>query len=337
VSTPAEVVAAAIRARGAFLVTSHARPDGDAIGSSLALALALERLDKRVRVILRDPTPLQYADFPAVDRIERIDRVDAAVDAADAAVVLECSDISRPGVAGLEQYFVINVDHHVGNEMYGAVDWFDPSAAACGEMVADIVDALGVAWTPEMAAHLFLAVSTDTGGFRYGPISARTFEICRRVAETGVNTALLSRQIFDSFSIGRIRLTGAILNAMELHHGSRVALLSFDDELLARCGATIDDTEGLVNLPLGAREVVAVALLKRHADDIYRVSLRSKGAVDVRAVAARWSGGGHQNAAGCTLTGSYETVRDAIVAALGEAVDGLPAATVEAAGATGPQ
>jgi phosphoesterase RecJ-like protein len=205
--------------------------------------------------------------------------------------------------------------------MYGTVNWFDSSAAACGEMVAEIIDALGVAWTQPIAAHLYLALSTDTGGFRYGPISARTFEICRRIAEAGVDTALLSRQIFDNYSLGRVKLTGALLGSMTLHHRDALAVLAFDDDLLSRCGATIDDAEGLVNLPLSAREVLAVALFKQQQPGVFRVSLRSKGSVDVRSVAAAWEGGGHKNAAGCTLTGDFFTLYKAVVAAMGRAIE----------------
>ena len=119
--------AAAIRERHSFVITSHARPDGDAVGSSMALALALDILGKRSRVVLKDPVPSPYAAFPAMDRIERCDRIDGP---ADTAIVLECSDLTRPEVAGLEAYYVINVDHHEGNRMYGALNWFDASAAA---------------------------------------------------------------------------------------------------------------------------------------------------------------------------------------------------------------
>jgi phosphoesterase RecJ-like protein len=310
-------VAGALRNRESFILTSHARPDGDAIGSQLALALALEQIGKTCRLVDRDPVPAPYRVFPAADRIEVTDRVNAA---GATVIVLECATIARPEVAGLEDGFVVNIDHHPGNGMYGAVNWFDESAAACGEMVADLVDALGVAWTPEIAAHLYLAIATDTGGFRHGHISARTFEICRRIAVTGLEPAALSRRIFDSYGIGRVKLTGALLNAMELYHGNQLALLYFDDELLASCGATVDDTDGLVNLPLGAQDIVAVALFKRQADGAYRVSLRSKGDVDVRQVAQQWAGGGHTNASGCTIAGEYQNVKTAIVTALGRAV-----------------
>ena len=322
-SGSAREIAATLAARQSFVLTSHARPDGDAIGSQLALGLALERLGKTVTFVGHDPAPMPYRGFPGVDRIQITDRTDVQ---ADAAVVLECSDLSRPEVTGLDRYFVVNVDHHLGNEMYGDVNWYDGSAAACGEMVADIIDALGVAWTQDIAAHLFLATSTDTGSFRYGPISARTFELCRRVAETRIDLAALSRQIFDSFGLGRVRLAARMMAAMELYSDNRLAVLYLDDALMAACGASIDDTEGLVNHPLGAREVLAVALFKLQPSGEYRVSLRSKGDVDVRRVAVRWKGGGHRNAAGCTVTGELAAVKQAMVAALVQAIDATPVA-----------
>jgi phosphoesterase RecJ-like protein len=321
VSGSAAAVAAAIRERASFLITSHARPDGDAVGSSVALALALDQLGKTSRVVLHDPVPSPYAAFPAVERITYTNKVE---EQAQASIMLECSDPARPEIEGLDGRPVINVDHHVGNTLYGDVNWFDPGAAACGEMVADIIDALGVEWTREIASHLYLAIATDTGSFRYGPVSSRTFETCRRIASAGVDTSALSRQIFDSYSIGRVRITGAMLDRMELHCGNRVALLALDDELLRRCEATTEDTEGLVNLPLGAREIIAVALLKQQAPGVFRVSLRSKGSVNVRDVVANWGGGGHVNAAGCTIAGSFDEVREAMIAALGAAIAHAP-------------
>ena len=147
---------------------------GDAVGSQLALAFALDALGKQVRLVNRDPVPsLIYRDFPGVDRVELASALEGA---ADAVVLLECSDPTRPDVAGYDRYDLINIDHHLGNTHYGHVNWFDPSAAACGEMVADLIDALGVPWTTAMAEHLYLAIATDTGGFRHGPVSTRTFE-----------------------------------------------------------------------------------------------------------------------------------------------------------------
>ncbi|TAK11194.1 MAG: hypothetical protein EPO35_12560, partial [Acidobacteria bacterium] len=163
-------------------------------------------------------------------------------------------------------------------------------------------------------------ISTDTGSFRHANITARTFELCRRISEAGVNVASLAREIFDSFGIGRVRLTGEMLHAMELHHDRRMAVLYYDDALLAACGATVDDTDGLVNIPLGAKDVVAVALIKQQSAGDFRISLRSKGTVDVRAVAQKWDGGGHRNASGCSMTGTLDDVKKQLIAAVGSAL-----------------
>ena len=322
----AQAIVEALLARRSFIVTSHARPDGDAVGSSMAMALALEATGRQATVVLKDPVPGPFQTLPHIDSLRVVDTVANPV---DAVVVLECGDLGRTGITGLDRVgAIVNIDHHPGNTAYGTWNWFDAGAAACGEMVATLIDALGVAWTPAIATHLFLALSTDTGSFRYGPVSAHTFEICRRVAETGVDTSALSRTIYESYSVGRVRLTGALLDRMTLHHGDRLAILAIDDALLAGCGATTDDLEGLVNLPLGAREVVAVAMLKGQPDGQWRVSLRSKGAVDVRAVAARWNGGGHTNASGFTAALGESELRQALVSALTEAIDLVDGAVV---------
>ncbi len=306
-------VVAAIRERQSFVLTSHARPDGDALGSQMALGLALESLGKTVRWVDHDPAPQPYRHFPSVDRVEVCARFDGE---ADAVIVMECNTLKRPEVDGLEGRFVINIDHHGGNTMYGDVNWFDETACAVCEMTAEIIDALGVAWTPEMATHLYLGISTDTGSFRHANITPRTFEICRRIAETGVNAAELARQIYDSFSLGRVKLTGEMLHAMELHHNQRIAILYYDDELLTKCGATTDDTAGLVNIPLGTKDVEAVALIKQQNAGEFRVSLRSKGDVDVREIAQKYNGGGHRQAAGCNMSGTLDDVKRALIEAL---------------------
>ena len=292
----ADAVADAIRTRQTFLLTSHARPDGDSIGSQLAMAFALDALGKQVRIVNADPAPSAYEGFPGLDRIEILPAVDGDY---DALIVMECGDLTRPGVEGLEGRFTINIDHHIGNTGYGDVNWFEERAAACTEMVFSLVEALGVAMTPEIALHVYLGVVTDTGSFRHGSMSARTFEIARRCVDAGVDPAATARQVFDSNSVGKLRLMGSLLDGMEREAGGRVAVLRMSQRLLDAAGATLDDTEGLINMPLTAQHVQAVILFK--TDDGGRVSLRSKGDIDVRSVAVKYGGGGHKNAAGLTL------------------------------------
>jgi bifunctional oligoribonuclease and PAP phosphatase NrnA len=305
--------------RQRVLLTSHLRPDGDSIGSQLALAFTLDALGKQVRIVNADAAPEHYLDFPGMDRIEIAPAVpaDAAI---DAVVVMECSDLSRTGVSGLDGRFIINIDHHAGNRMYGALNWFDESAAACGEMVFDLIRALGVPLTPDIATHIYLAILTDTGSFHHSNITPRTFDICRQTVEAGVNPGAMARRVFDSNSFGKLKLIGALLDAMELIDQGRLAVLYLDDAMLSACGCTHNDTEGLINLPLTAREIQAVVFFKVSSDGIVRVSMRSKYDVDVRMVANGFGGGGHKNAAGFTVDGPLEHVKPAIIERLVRAI-----------------
>jgi bifunctional oligoribonuclease and PAP phosphatase NrnA len=295
-----------IRRRRRFVIASHVRPDGDAIGSQLAMAYALRALGKEARIVNRDPPPLPLLSFPGVADIEIAERID---DTGDAVIVMETGDLSRTGVAGLDAGFVINIDHHVGNTMYGAVNWFDVSAAACGEMVFDLVRELRVPLTYEIAVHVYVAILTDTGSFHYSNISPRTFDTCRQCVEAGVNPQTVARAVFDSNSLGRLKLFGAVLSGMQLDAAGQVATLTVDEQLLADCGATYEDTDGLINLPLTVKGIQAVIFFKKIGPDDWRISLRSKGNIDVNAVAKQFSGGGHKNASGCSATGSLDGLK----------------------------
>ena len=308
-----------VLARQRFLITSHARPDGDSIGSQLAMAYALDALGKQSRIINADRAPDHYYEFPGMERIEIAPDVPADA-AADAVIVMECGDLSRTGVRGFEGRYIINIDHHVGNRMYGAVNWFDESAAACGEMVFDVIRALEVPLTFEIATHIYLAILTDTGSFHHSNITPRTFDICRQAAEAGVNPAAMARRIFDSNSFGKLKLIGALLDGMQLLDEGRLAVLYLDDDMLDSCGCTHNDTEGLINLPLTAREIHAVVFFKVGPDDVLRVSMRSKYDVDVRVVANAFGGGGHKNAAGFTVTTPLDEVRGAILERVRQAI-----------------
>ena len=318
----AAAVADEIRRRQRFVVTSHTRPDGDAIGSSLAMAFALKYLGKDVRVISRDAPPPAMLAFPGVPEIEVTEHVD---DPGDAVIVMECGDLARTGVTGLDRTFVINVDHHPGNQMFGQSNWFDLSAAACGEMVFDLIRELGVPLSVEIATHVYVAILTDTGSFHYSNITPRTFDICRQCIEAGVSAQDVARNIFDSNHLGRLKLFGAVLSGMQLDETGRIATVWVDKQLAKQCGGTYEDTEGLINLPLTVKEIEAVVFFKQEKGDEYRVSLRSKGEVDIGMIAKAYGGGGHKNAAGCTINGPIEELQKALVGKIEGAIDGRAA------------
>lgn len=299
-------VADEIRRRQRFVLSSHVRPDGDAIGSQLAMAYALWQMGKDVRLVNRDAPPGPLRVFPGVSRIEVANRID---DPGDAVIVMECGDLTRTGVEGFDRGFVINIDHHLGNANYGAVNWFDASAAACGEMVFDLVKELGVPLTLEIATHVYIAILTDTGSFHYSSISPRTFDICRQCMEAGINPPAIAGAIYDSNNLGRLKLFGAVMSKMELDSSGRVATVYVDQALARDCGGTYEDTEGIVNLPLTVKEIEAVAFFKEAGADDWRVSMRSKGEVDVNAIAKEFGGGGHKNASGCNASGTFEDLK----------------------------
>lgn len=310
----------AIASRQRFVLASHARPDGDSIGSELALTFGLRALGKDVRVVNSDPAPPYLQSFPGVTDIEIASSVEGSF---DAAIVLECGSLERTELGGLDPYFLINIDHHVGNTTYGDLNWIDETSAACGEMVFDLLDSLGVSLSRDMATHLYAAILTDTGAFHHSNITDRTFEICRRVVLAGVVPADIASQVYQRSSVGKLKLTGSTLETMEFVDDGRVAILTVDDEALRATGCAADDIEGLINMPLSARDVRAVVMFKR-IDGQERVSLRSKGEVDVRAVASRHGGGGHPNAAGFSLDDSSSDRRWNVVDEVADAVQRAP-------------
>jgi phosphoesterase RecJ-like protein len=295
-----DAVVERIRAGRRFVISSHQRPDGDAVGSALAAAFALRGLGKLADVVFDAPLPHYLAPFPGTDTIRITPRVDEIY---DAAIVMECGALDRTGVAGLDRSPVVNIDHHLGNTRYGALNWIDESAAACGELVFTLIERLAAPLAREAATHVYLAILTDTGSFHFSHMTPRTFEIARRCVEAGADPQWIARTHYDSSTLGRVKIFGAVLNGMQLDPSGRVAVLTITKALADAAGATYDDTEGIINFPLSVKDIQAVAFFKEMLDGTWRVSMRSKGATDVRAIANRFGGGGHVNAAGCSASG----------------------------------
>ena len=314
-------IADAIKARQRFIISSHSRPDGDSIGSSLAMAYILRALGKHADVVHADPAPGPLMQFPGVADILVTNAVPAGANY-DAAIIMECGDLARTGVAGLDRCFVINIDHHPGNTGYGDLQWFDSSAAALGEMIFELASVLGVRLTPEIATHVYLAILTDTGSFHYANITPRTFAISKACLEAGVDAVKVARNVYDSNNMGRLKLFGSVLSAMQIDSSGRIAIVYLDHEMARAAGGTYEDTEGLINLPLTVREILAVVFFKQVEGEEYRVSMRSKGDIDIGAVAKQYGGGGHKNAAGCTVTGAIDALQKMFIEKIEGAIDG---------------
>jgi phosphoesterase RecJ-like protein len=310
-----------LRAGQRFIISSHQRPDGDAIGSAMGAAFALRAIGKQVDVVFDAPPPHFLQPFPGVEQLRVATRVDQAY---DAAVIMECGSLDRTGVAGLDLSPVLNIDHHLGNTRYGQVNWIDESAAACTELVFTLVERLGAPLTREVATHIYLGILTDTGSFHFSHMTPRTFDIARRAVEAGADPQWIARTHYDSSTLGRVRIFGAVLNGMELDPSGQVAVLTITEAMASAAGATYDDTEGLINFPLTVKDIQAVAFFKEMNDGSWRVGLRSKGNVDVRAIASQFGGGGHVNAAGCSATGELTALRDRFMQLLVKAAAATP-------------
>jgi phosphoesterase RecJ-like protein len=307
-----DLVLKEIAQRDAFVITSHARPDGDAIGSVLALYQMLKSLGKTTHVQMVDAVPLLYEPLPYSHVIVQSDVVPG--DAPDAAIILECDGIHRTRLQGLEGRFLINIDHHHSARTFANINWIDPDACAVGEMVHRMACAAGVTITPEMATCLYAAVLTDTGSFCFVGTNERTFELALSLVRSGAKPAEIAHNVYFSHPASKMRLLGAALS--NLHREGALAYMHISLREMERSGGLEEDCEGLVNYALGIAGVEVALFFRELTDGRYRVSLRSKGRVNVGEVAERFGGGGHMCASGCAVAGPLSTSVELILAQL---------------------
>jgi len=303
-----------------FLVCSHARPDGDAVGSMLALGMVIEQMGKRADLVTADRIPLQYRQLPGADAIRTMLRIHGPY---DAAILLECDSLERTRLRGLEDRFLVNIDHHITGVEFAQVNWIDRSAVSVGEMVYELARAAGVVLTPQMAQCLYTTVLTDTGGFCYGNVRESTFALARELVRAGADPIAIAHEVYFSAPASRLLLLGAALR--RLKREGRLAWLWVTHQDMQRTCATEEDSEGIVNVALGMAGVDAVVFLCELPDGRVRMSLRSKGRLNVATIAARLGGGGHQDAAGCTLDGSLPRALKEILGELRSAMANLKA------------
>jgi len=302
-----------------FLVVSHSRPDGDAVGSMLAFGELLRQLGKHADLVTADRVPVVYRQLPGADAV----RTSATVQGPyDAAILLECDGIERAGLKGLEQFLLINIDHHITAHSYATLNWIDCEAVSVGEMVYRLAKAAGVTITPEMATCLYTTVLTDTGGFCYGSLQGSTFALARELVEAGADAEAIAREIYFSTPLSKVILMAAALNT--LHVEGEMAWLWITDEDMERIGANDEDTEGIANVAIGIAGIQAGVFLRALTDGTVRLSLRSKGKVNVAAIAKRLGGGGHENSAGCTLSGPLERALGQILGELRAEFEPVP-------------
>jgi len=308
-----------LREKDRFLVACHENPEGDAIGSELALALALREMGKTATVLNADPVPANLLFLPGAGTI--VFEEDGSK--YDVAVVVDCGSPERTGRIGGELRkcpLLINIDHHRTNGDRGELALVDPDAAATGLLVQRVLSAMGHEISLDVATNIYVAVLTDTGSFHYGSSSPEAFTVAGEMVRRGVDPWAVAEHVYETQSASRLRLLGRVLDSLEVAGGGKVACITTMREDLREFASGKDALEGFINYPRSIVGVEVAVSFREEDGGVFRVSFRSKGRVDVSAVAARFGGGGHRNAAGCTVPGTLDDVKKRVLEVLGAAL-----------------
>lgn len=297
-----------------FLIAAHENPEGDAIGSMLALGLALRALQKQVVFLNQDPTPEALAFLPGAEEIRH--EAPEIDDRFDLAFALDCGDHSRLGTEFAKVQRIgklINIDHHLSNRYFGDINYVDPWASSACEIVFDLLRALPLGLTQAIAQNIYTGILTDTGSFHYSNTTAKTFAVSRACLRAGVDPWKIAQMVYEFQPLPRLRLLALALSTLESAAGGRIHSIWVSRKMLEETKATKAMTEDFINYPRSIRGVEVALFFREEAPLRYRVSLRSRGAVDVSAIAQEFQGGGHPSAAGCTLEGSLAEVKTKIL------------------------
>ncbi|RFC44597.1 MAG: phosphoesterase RecJ domain-containing protein [Verrucomicrobia bacterium] len=311
-------IAAALHDKQRFLVLSHFRPDGDAIGCALAMGLCLKELGKEVQVWNEDGLPQRFA---FLQEAALITKPPQNPEAFDVVLILDTAVRNRAGAQCLQNIspgaLWINIDHHVSNDRLGDLLYIDTSAPAAGQILFELFHQCGLPLTAPMANALYAAISTDTGSFQYPNTTARTYEIAAELVRLGVNIGAINQALYETSPRRRLELLRALLNVLRFSSQERVASFALSTQIARELGTIPDDTEGLIDTIRSIEGVVVAAFFEELEDGLVRLSLRSKDArIDVCAICAEFGGGGHKLASGARVGGSLADVQDRVLAAI---------------------
>lgn len=303
------------KSKSAFLV-SHAHPDGDAIGSLIAMGLSLDGLGKKVTLFNVSPIPAVYRFLPAADRI-----VNHADDADyDIAFILDCGELKRIGkaVSIVSQIpVIINIDHHITNTRFGNYRLVDTSACATAEIVYRLVKKMEAPVDRAIATSLYTGILTDTGSFRFSNTNKAAFAICEEMVAHGVDPYDVARHVYGSYSLGRIKLLNLALDSIEISRNGKLSMMTITQNMLEKTGTQPEDVDGLINYARRIEDVKMTALIQEcgngKGNKMLNVSLRSDGTVDVAAIAASFGGGGHASAAGFNVESTLPEIKSEII------------------------
>lgn len=301
---------------GGIAIFPHVSADGDAIGSSLALGLALKNAGKKIAIYIEEGIPNVFKFLPG---LELADFYNEGSEVMDLNIALDTGDVGRlasRGAAFFKAPCTINIDHHVTNTKFGHLNFVDALSASTGEIVYSLIKQMKLEIDTDIAMCLYTAIATDTGGFQYENITAETHRIAAELLSTGINVGELSQRIFDNTTYVKLKLTQKSIELLELYEDSKLAVVVLSLEAIRSTGAKDEDCDGIVNIGRSIEGVEVSVLIKEKENNEVRVNLRSKSYVDVSEVAATFDGGGHKRAAGCTVKGSLEDAKEKIINAV---------------------
>ena len=314
-------IAAVLRANQRFVVLSHVRPDGDALGSQLAMGLSLKLLGKDVEIWNEDGMLEKYSFLP---RAELLTKPPAEPQDFDVVVALDTAIENRLGTARHavnSAKICINIDHHPSNPGYGDLVYIDADAPATGQIIFELIKSQQLPFDRDIAENLYAAISTDTGSFQYPNTTARTFEIAAELVRAGVNVGEISQQLYEHYPPRRIVLLRELLDTMRFDANGRIASFKLSLATANRLGVLPEDNEGLIDHLRAIRGVIVAVFFEELADGKVRVSMRSKNeAADVCAICKQFGGGGHTLAAGARVRGSLSEVEQRVLAAVSEVI-----------------
>ncbi|MBW2557294.1 MAG: bifunctional oligoribonuclease/PAP phosphatase NrnA [Deltaproteobacteria bacterium] len=299
-----------------FLIVSHVRPDGDALGSELAMYNVLRGMGKDVVVYNQDETPAMYEFLPGSRNI--VHSLDS-VNGFDAVFVLDCSDIERVGdknnrIGSIKN--IVNIDHHVSVGTFSEILLVDSTASSTGEIIHRLLKKMGIAINGDIATNIYTAILTDTGSFHYSNTGSDTFRAAADLVDKGANCRYIAEKIYEARPATQIRLMGKALDTLEFYEGKKVGFIYVTQEMLRKEGALPEHTEGFVDIVRSIQGVEIAACYYEVSRNRFKISLRSKGKANVEKVAGKLGGGGHKNASACRIEGSIKAVKGKVLGAI---------------------
>jgi len=315
--------AACVKKHKRFLVTAHTTPEGDALGSELAFWHMIKAQGKEAVIVNHDGVPYGYDFLPGVGSIKKFQ--DGLSVEFDCLAVLDCSDLGRCGKVAqldLKGKTILNIDHHISNEMFADVNWVEPRYSSTAEMIYKLNKKLGLALDKDIALLLYVGIMTDTGSFRYSNTSSSTHKIAAELLGYGINVSQVYKNIFGNIPFQDMKLLSAILPGMKRQEAGKIIWFQIEHKLLRHRKLSFDLSENILSFARLVQGAEVVVLFKENlgVKDEIRVNFRSQGAVDVNKIASFFGGGGHRTASGATIRGKIDSVRRKVLAKIREAL-----------------